>query len=210
MKVILVDDHELIREGVKKVINKEFDIEVVGETSDVAGLFDLLREIKDIDIIILDISLQGRSGIDAIKDIKIESPHAKILILSMHPENRFAVRALKAGASGYISKGNASKSLVKALRKINDGRKYISSTLAEFLASELDVDYERPLHDNLSNREFEVMKLIAEGKAVSEISDILCISVNTVTTYRARVMDKMKMSSNAELVRYALEQKIIV
>lgn len=210
MNVILVDDHELIREGVKKVLNKELDIEMIGEASNVEGLFSLLREKKDIDIIILDISLPGRSGIDVIKDIKIEAPDAKILILSMHPENRFAIRALKAGAAGYISKGNASKSLVKALRKIHEGRKYISPTLAEFLAMELDVNYEKPLHENLSNREFEVMKLIAEGKTISEIADILCISVNTVTTYRSRVMDKMNMNSNAELVRYALEQNIIV
>jgi len=210
MKVIIVDDHELIREGVKKVIAKEFDIELAGEASNVDDLFSILRESNEIDIIILDISLPGRSGIDVIKDIKIEAPETKILILSMHPENRFAVRALKAGASGYITKGNATKSLVKALRNINDGRKYISPTFAEFLASELDVDYDKPLHENLSNREFEVMKLIAEGKSVSEIADILCISVNTVTTYRSRVMDKMKIESNAELVRYALENNIII
>jgi len=209
MKVILVDDHDLIREGLKKVINKELDIKIVGEANNADELFNLLRENKNIDIIILDISLPGRSGIDVIKDIQVESPDTKILILSMHPEERFAVRALKAGASGYITKGKASKSLIKALRKINNGRKYISPTLAEFLAAELDVDYDKPIHENLSNREFEVMKLIAEGKTVSQIADILCISVNTVTTYRSRVLDKMNMKSNAELVRYALEQKII-
>jgi DNA-binding NarL/FixJ family response regulator len=210
MKVIIVDDHELIREGIKKVIAKEFDIEIAGEATNIDELFIILRATNDIDVIILDISLPGRSGIDVIKDIKIEAPNTAILILSMHPENRFAVRALKAGAAGYITKGNASKSLVKALRKVYDGRKYISPTLAEYLASELDVDYDKPLHENLSNREFEVMKLIAEGKSVSEIADMLCLSVNTVTTYRSRVMGKMNMDSNAELVRYALEHNIIV
>ncbi len=208
MKILIVDDHELIREGLKKVVAKEIDIEVVGEASSGEELFDQMRE-KEIDIIVLDITLPNRSGLDLIKDIKTQAPNIKILILSMHPEDRFAVRALRAGASGYLTKGTASKSFIKALRKINDGRSYISSELAEHLAFELNVDYDKPIHESLSNREFEVMRLIAQGKAISEIAEKLCISVNTVTTYRARIMEKMKMDNNAEIIRYALEQKLI-
>jgi len=209
MKIIIVDDHELIREGLKKVTAKESDIEVMGEASNSEELFELLDK-HEVDIVLLDISLPGRSGIDIITDIKIQAPDTKILILSMYPEDRFAVQALRAGASGYITKNNASKSLVAALRKISDGRKYISSNLAEQLASELELNYEKPLHENLSTREFEVMRLIVEGKAVRDIAEILSISANTVASYRSRILEKMKMKTNAEIIRYAIEQKLII
>lgn len=208
MKIIIVDDHELIREGLKKVTARESDIEVIGEASDSDELFQLLDK-YEVDIVLLDISLPGRSGIDIITDIKVQAPNTKILILTMHPEDRFAVQALRAGASGYITKNNASKSLVGALRKINDGRKYISSNLAEQLATELEMNYEKPLHESLSTREFEVMRLIVQGKAVKDIADMLSISVNTVASYRARILEKMKMKSNAEMIRYAVEKKIM-
>jgi DNA-binding NarL/FixJ family response regulator len=209
MKIIIVDDHELIREGLKKVTAKESDIEVMGEASNSDELFELLDK-HEVDIVILDISLPGRSGIDIITDIKIQAPDTKILILSMHPEDRFAVQALKAGASGYITKNNASKSLVAALRKISDGRKYITSNLAEQLATELEMNYEKPLHESLSTREFEVMRLMAQGKAVRDIAETLSISANTVASYRSRILEKMKMKSNAEIIRYAIEQKLII
>ena len=208
MKIIIVDDHGLIREGIKKVTARETDIEVIGEACNSDELFKLLDK-HEIDIIILDISLPDRSGLDLISDIKIKSPNTKILILTMHPEDRFALLALRAGASGYITKEKASKSLVDALRIINDGRKYISSSLAEHLASELDMNYEKPVHESLSTREFEVMRLIAEGKAVRDIADKLCISANTVTSYRSRIMQKMRMKTNAEIIRYAVENKLI-
>lgn len=208
MKIILVDDHELIREGLKKVLNKESDIEVVGEASGSEEMFDLLNN-NEVDIIVLDISLPGRSGLDLISEIKNQFNDVKILILSMHPEERFAVRALRAGASGYLTKGSASKLFIEAIRKIKNGGKYISAELAEHLAFELEVDHNKPLHETLSNREFEVMRLIAEGKTVSEIAEILCISVNTVTSYRSRILEKMKMKSNAEIIRYAIEQNLI-
>jgi len=208
MKIIIVDDHGLIREGIKKVTARETDIEVIGEACNSDELFKLLDK-HEIDIIILDISLPDRSGLDLISDIKTKSPNIKILILTMHPEDRFALLALRAGASGYITKEKASKSLVDALRIINDGRKYISSSLAEHLASELDMNYEKPVHESLSTREFEVMRLIAEGKAVRDIADKLCISANTVTSYRSRIMQKMRMKTNAEIIRYAVENKLI-
>ncbi|KUG26772.1 dna-binding response regulator, luxr family [hydrocarbon metagenome] len=208
MRIILVDDHELIREGLKKVIAKESDIEVIGEAQNAEEMFELLSK-NEIDIVVLDITLPGRSGLDLISEIKTHYPEVKVLILSMHPEDRFAVRALRAGAYGFITKGTASKILIEALRKIADGRKFITPTLAEHLALELDVDHNKPLHENLSNREFEVMRLIAEGKSVSEIAEMLFISVNTVTSYRARIMEKMKMKTNAEIIRYAIEQNLI-
>ena len=208
MKIILVDDHELIREGLKKVIAKESDIDVIGEAQNADEMFELLSKDK-IDIVVLDITLPGRSGLDLISEIKTHYPEVRVLILSMHPEDRFAVRALRSGAYGFITKGTASKILIEALRKIADGRKYITPTLAEHLALELDVDHDKPLHESLSNREFEVMRLIAEGKSVSEIAEMLFISVNTVTSYRSRIMEKMKMKTNAEIIRYAIEQNLI-
>lgn len=208
MKIIIVDDHELIREGLKKVAAKEPDIEIMGEASNSDELFQLLDQ-HEVDIVLLDISLPGRSGIDIIADIKIQAPNTKILILTMHPEDRFAIQALKAGASGYITKNNASKSLVAALRKISEGRKYITSSLAEQLAAELEMNYEKPLHESLSTREFEVMRLIVEGKTVKDIASMLSISANTVASYRARILEKMKMKTNAEIIRYAIEQKIM-
>ncbi|HCY76060.1 MAG TPA: DNA-binding response regulator [Ignavibacteriales bacterium] len=208
MKIIIVDDHELIREGLKKVTARESDIEIIAEACNADELFKLLDK-HEIDIVILDISLPDKSGLDIISDIRTKSPKTKILILTMHPEDRFAVRALRAGVSGYITKENASKFLIDALRQINDGRKYISSQLAEQLAFELDVNYDKPIHDSLSAREFEVMRLIAEGMPARDIAEKLFISVNTVTSYRSRIMEKMKMKTNAEIIRYAIEQKLI-
>lgn len=208
MKIIIVDDHELIREGLKKVVTKESDIEVMGEASNSVELFELLAK-YEVDIVILDISLPGRSGLDLINDIKTQAPKAKILILTIHPEDRFAVQALKAGASGYITKSNASRLLVSALHKISNGGKYITDTLAELLAADLELDYEKPLHESLSTRELEVVRLMAEGKAVRDIAEILSISANTVASYRARILEKMRMKTNAEIIRYAVENKLI-
>jgi len=209
LKIVIVDDHELIREGLKKVIARESDIEVMGEASNSDELFELLDK-HEVDIVLLDISMPGRSGIDIITDIKIQAPNTKILMHTMHPEDRFAVQALRAGASGYITKNNASKSLVEALRKICDGRKYISSSLAEQLATELEINYEKPLHESLSTREFEVMRLIAQGKAVRDIAEVLSISANTVSSYRSRILEKMRMKTNAEIIRYAVENNLLV
>ena len=209
MKIVIVDDHELIREGLKKVTARESDIEVMGEASNSDELFELLDK-HEVDIVVLDISIPGRSGLDIITDIKIQAPNTKILMHTMHPEDRFAVQALRAGASGYITKNDTSKSLVAALRKIYDGRKYISSNLAEQLATELEMNYEKPLHESLSTREFEVMRLMAQGKAVRDIAEILCISANTVSSYRSRILEKMRMKTNAEIIRYAVENNLLV
>ncbi len=208
MKVIIVDDHELIREGLKKVLIKNSDLEVVGEAGNSNELIGLLDQ-HDVDVVILDISMPGRSGLELIRDIKNLHPKVKTLVLSMHPEDRFAIRALKAGASGYLSKQSAAKELVNALRKIMSGGKYISPALAEQLALEIETPSDKPLHEKLSNREFEIMIKISLGKSVSEIAGDLALSVNTVTSYRARVMQKMNMRSNADIIRYALKNQLV-
>ncbi len=208
MKILIADDHELIREGLKKVLQKEADLQVIGEAVNSAELFEQLNK-KETDIIILDISMPGRSGLDSIAELKGIYPNIKILVLSMHPEERFAVRALKAGASGYMTKESAAHELVNAVRKIHGGGKYISSSLAEYLATEISMENNKQLHENLSNREYEIMILIGLGKSVGDIAEKLSLSVNTVTSYRSRIMEKMNMKTNAEIIRYAIKHQLV-
>ncbi len=208
MKVLIVDDHELVREGLKKVLLKHADLELVGEATSAEELFELLRE-TEVDLVILDITLPGRSGLDIIHDLKNQNPRLHILILSMHPEERFALRALKAGASGYLSKEAAATELVTAIRKISGGGRYISASLAEHLADSFDKDLGKLPHETLSNREFEILRLIAKGKSVGQIAEELMLSVNTITSYRTRMMEKMNFNSTAQIVRYAIEHNLI-
>jgi DNA-binding NarL/FixJ family response regulator len=208
MKILIVDDHELIREGLKKVLVKHPEMNVVGEAGDSIELYDQLKRIQ-VDIIIMDISLPGRSGLDIVNDLKKSYPEIKILILSMHPEDRFAVRALKAGAAGYLTKQSAAQELVKAIKKVMSGGKYITPALAEQLALEIETPSDKPAHELLSNREFEIMRMIGFGKSVGEIGGELSLSVNTITSYRARIMEKMKMKTNAELIRYAIQHQLV-
>lgn len=208
IKLLIVDDHVLIREGLKKTLSGERDLAVVGEADNVVELFKVLEHVTP-DIILLDITMPGESGLDALKELHAKYPHAPVLILTFHPEHRFAVRALKAGASGYITKESATEELVQAVRKIAGGGKYVSNALAEQLASELDGWDDRPPHKTLSDREFQVMRLFAQGKKSSEIAAQLSVSVNTVNTYRMRVLQKMKMQSDVELSRYAVEHGLI-
>lgn len=207
-KILLVDDHELVREGIKKVLKKEVGLEIVGEASNSTGLNELLGKHKP-DLIILDISLPDRGGLEVLKDLKMLYPKLPVLMLSMHPEERFAIRAIRSGASGYVTKDMAAQELVKAIQKIMCGRKYVSANLAEHMAAELEAPSEKTPHEVLSDREFEVLRLIASGKKLSEIANQLSLSVNTVTTYRARILEKMNMRSNAELIRYALENHVV-
>jgi DNA-binding NarL/FixJ family response regulator len=208
MKILIVDDHELIREGLKKVLVKHTEMSVVGEACDSIELHDQLKRLQ-VDIIIMDISLPGRSGLDLVNDLKKSYPEIKVLILSMHPEERFAIRALKAGAAGYLTKQSAAQELVKAIKRVMNGGKYISPALAEQLALEIESPSDKPAHELLSNREFEIMRMIGFGKSVSEIGEELSLSVNTVTSYRARIMEKMKMKTNAELIRYAIQHQLV-
>ncbi len=208
INVLIVDDHALIRVGVKKTLSSEPDMVLVGEANNVVELFKQLQ-VLSVNIVLLDITMPGESGLDALREVRQKYPRLPVLILSFHPEHRFAVRALKAGAAGYITKETATEELVQAIRKIVGGGKYISASLAEQLAMDLDEESGKPLHETLSDREFQVMRLFALGKKSSEIAAELAVSVNTVNTYRARILEKMKMQSNVELSRYALENGLI-
>ncbi len=208
IKVLIVDDHALIREGLKKTLAGEPDLEFVGEANNVVELFKALERVA-VDLVLLDIAMPGESGLDALKELRQKYPHLPVLILSFHPEHRFAVRALKAGASGYITKESATEELVQAVRKIAGGGKYVSASLAEELASQLKDGSNKLPHETLSDREFQVMRLFASGQKSSEIAAQLSVSVNTVNTYRTRVLQKMKMQSDVELSRYAVEHGLI-
>jgi two-component system, NarL family, invasion response regulator UvrY len=208
INVLIADDHALIREGLKKTLSGEPDMKLVGDASNVADLFKQLAKLK-VNIVLLDIAMPGESGLDALKELRQKYPHIPVLILSFHPEHRFAVRALKAGASGYITKQSATEELVQAVRKIVGGGKYVSAALAEELATELDQGSGKLPHETLSDREFQVMRLIAAGKKSSEIAEELSVTMSTVNTYRMRIFEKMQMQSNVELARYALEHGLI-
>jgi len=208
IKILIADDHVLIREGLRKILKEAPDMTVVSEAQNAREVFDHLKETNP-DVVVLDISLPGKSGLEILKDLKQEKPDLPVLILSMHPEDRFAVRALKAGAAGYVTKESAAQDLIKAIRKVVQGRKYVSTSLAEKLAFDLEVSTGKPLHELLSDREYQVMCMIAAGKAVKEISGELFLSVSTVNTYRARILEKMNMKTDAELIRYAIENQLI-
>ena len=208
MKVLIVDDHPVVRMGIKQILADEPDIATTMEATSVSEMMEYVRQ-EDWSVIVLDITLPDRSGLEALKDVKAMRPELPVLILSMHPEDQYAVRVLKAGASGYVTKESAADELAKALRKVVGGGRYISSALAEKLAIAVGGDYDKPLHETLSDREFQVMFLIASGKKPAEIADELLLSVKTVSTYRARVLEKMHMANNAELTYYAVKNNLI-
>jgi two-component system invasion response regulator UvrY len=208
VNVFIADDHALIREGLKKTLKGEPDLVVTGEASNAHELLQALRQ-QPVDVILLDISMPGESGLDALKELKQQYPHLPVLILSVHPEHRFAVRALKAGAAGYVTKDTAVEELVQAIRKIVTGGKYVSVSLAEKLVEELESKGDKLPHENLSDREFQVMRMLAAGKTRNEIADELSISLSTVNTYRNRILEKMRMQNNADLTRYAIEHGLI-
>jgi len=209
IKILIADDHAVVRQGLKQIITDQPDMRVCGEAENSAEILRLVRA-EICDVIVLDITMPGgKSGLDLLPEIKELQPSVKILILSMHAEEQFAVRALKSGASGYITKQSAPTELIKAIRKVKSGGKYISQSIAEQLAFFYSDDAETPPHERLSDREFQVMRLIAEGKTLREIADALLISEKTVGTYRVRILEKMQMTRNAELIRYAVQKKII-
>ncbi len=208
IKIFLADDHMLIREGLKRLLHIEPDLRVTGESDDPAEICRATDE-KEYDILVLDITLPKKSGLEILKDVKAIDPSARVLILSMHPEDRFAIRALKAGAWGYLTKESAGDDIILALRKIASGRRYLSETLAEKLAGGLDIDRQRLPHESLSDREFEILRYIAQGRSLTEIGDELSISVSTVGTYRSRILEKLDLANNAELILYVLENHLI-
>ncbi|HYW34103.1 MAG TPA: response regulator transcription factor [Balneolaceae bacterium] len=211
MKIIIVDDHPLMRIGIRNVlIESNLNAEIIGEVAGAAALLNLLSK-KTPDIILLDIELSDRNGIDILHDLKKMYPQIPTLVLSMHLEEHFALRAFKAGASGYLNKKAYRTELIKAIRKIvQENKLYINAEVAEELARQLTDDPEILPHQQLSDREYEVLSLIANGKKVSEIADMLSLSVQTIHSYRRRIKGKMNLDSNAEIIRYALEHELVI
>lgn len=207
MKILLADDHAIVREGLKQILTKLTNLEDIEAVQDGFAAVDAVRK-NSYDVIILDLSMPGKTGVEALKEIKQIDPSIPVLILSIHPEKQFAFRALKNGASGYMMKDSAPDELVNAVRKVSNGGKYISASLAESLADAFTAKTEKP-HESLSDREFQVLRLISSGHSVSMIADELHISVKTVSTYRTRLLEKMGLSNNAELTRYAMENGLI-
>ncbi len=208
IRILIADDHPIVRAGFKLVISDTQDMTVADEAGNGQEVLNLIRK-KDYDIVLLDISMPGRNGLEVLKDLKAEKPKMPVMILSIYPEEQYAVRALRAGASGYLTKASAPNELISAIRKVSEGGKYISASLAEKLTEYLDEDANKPLHEKLSDREYQVMLLIASGKTVSDIADELCLSVKTISTYRSHIIDKMRMKNNAEITLYAVQNKLV-
>jgi two-component system invasion response regulator UvrY len=208
IRILIADDHAVVREGVKHILSDIPDIHIAGEASSGTEVLNKVNT-RDYDLILLDIAMPGRDGLEILKDIKMQKPKLPVLILSMFPEEQYALRALKSGAAGYLTKDSIPNELVKAVRKIARGGKYISSSFSEKLLFSLDSDTERPSHETLSDREFQVMRMIASGKTLREIADELALSEKTVCTYRSRILEKMGMRNNAELTHYAVKNHLI-
>lgn len=208
LRILIADDHAIIRKGLRQILLEEYPSAIIEEVGDAESAISKTIT-NNWDVIICDLSMPGRSGLDVVQHVKQNFPKLPVLILSIHPEEQYAIRALKAGAAGYLSKDAATDELVKAVQKILQGRKYISASLAEIMASELDQNGVKLPHELLSDRELHVFKLIAGGKGVTEIAENLSLSITTVSTYRARILEKMDIRTNADMTRYALENKLI-
>ena len=207
-KILIVDDHEVLRDGLKRIFDKEPGTTTFGEASTVQEALRLVRE-QDWDVMVLDISLGGRSGLEVLKELKQIRPQLPVMILSMHSEEQFARRAFKAGAAGYVTKDSPRAELVRAINRVAEGGRYVSHALAEELVFALERGSDRPPHETLSDREFEVLRLIASGKTVGEIASLLSLSDSTISTYRGRILEKMDMKTNAELTYYAIQNKLV-
>lgn len=208
IKILIADDHPYIREGLKKIISKEPGMTVVDEASNGQEALNKAWE-KDYDVVLLDISMHGMSGLDVLKQLKKQKPKLAILILTMHPEEEYAVRVLKLGASGYLIKESAPDELIRAIKKVSEGGKYVSSSVAERLAFEIGADYSKPLHEALADREYQVMCMIGKGKTARKIAEELSLSVATVATYRSRILEKMMMKTSSEIIYYAVKNNLI-
>lgn len=207
-RFLIADDHTVVRKGLKQILLEAFPSAIIEEVSDAE---DLLKKVmrESWDVVISDISMPGRSGLEILQQIRLDHPKLPVLILSVYPEDQYALRVLKAGASGYLTKDSAPEELVKAINQLLLGKKYITPSIAEKLAATLERDAEKMSHEYLSDREFEVMKQLASGRSVSEIAERISLSVTTVSTYRARIMTKMNLKTNADLTLYAIEHKLL-
>eukprot|EP00918_Siedleckia_nematoides_P039735 GHVU01086389.1.p1 GENE.GHVU01086389.1~~GHVU01086389.1.p1 ORF type:complete len:210 (-),score=30.26 GHVU01086389.1:445-1074(-) len=208
IRILIADDHIVVRKGLRQILAEEF---TDAHIEDVPDAEELIKKVilEKWDVVISDLTMPGKSGLEALQQIKVNFPTLPVLILSIHPEEQYAIRVLKAGASGYLSKDTAPDELVNAVKRVLQGKKYITLSIAEKIADTFDQGTEKKLHETLSDREFNVFKMIAAGKAVSEIAETLSLSVTTVSTYRARIMTKMNMKSNANLTLYAIENNLL-
>ena len=208
VRLLIAADQAVVRQGIRQILTDAPEIQIAGEAATGMEALELMRD-ADIDLVILDLSMPGLSGLDIVRQMRQDRPLVRILVLSVHPEEQYAVRVMKAGASGYLTKDSAPEELISAVRHIAAGHKYVTATLAERLALELDNAGDKLPHQSLSDREYEVMLLVAEGLKVQEIADRLSLSVKTVSTYRTRLLQKMRMRNNAELVRHAVRQRLV-
>lgn len=208
IKVLITDDHAVVRKGLKQIIDETPGMLAADEASSGNEALEKIRK-NDYDVVLLDISMQGKSGLDTLKELKLERPGLPVLILTIYPEEQYAVRVLKAGASGYLTKESAPEELVTAIKKVAEGGRYISPSLAEKLAFNIGADTDIDPHERLSDREYQVMCMIASGKTVSEIADEMSLSVKTISTYRSRILEKMEMKNNAEMTHYAIKKELV-
>jgi len=208
IKILIADDHAIVREGLKQILSESPDLVVVAEASSGQEVLEKISK-NDLDLVVLDIAMPGRGGLDILKEIKTQKPRLPVLMLSMYPEEQYAIRVLKSGASGYLTKESAPSELVMAIRQISQGKKYISPSLAEKLAIDLELSPDKLPHEILSDREYQVMCMIASGKTLKEIADGLSLSIKTISTYRSRILEKMNMKTNAELTHYAIKSNLV-
>ncbi len=208
MKILITDDHAVVRQGLKQILLEEFTRAEFGEATNAQEAIERVWK-ENWDVVVLDITMPGRSGLEVLKEIKKSRPKLPVLVLSMHPEDQFAVRILKIGASGYMTKESAPNELVGAVKKVMAGGRYVSPSLAEKMASYLAIDVQTPPHERLSDREFLVLRLIASGKTPTAIAKELALSVKTISTYRMRILEKMNMANNAELTHYAIQNQLV-
>ena len=208
IRILIADDHPIVRAGFKQVLSETPDLVVADEAGNGQEVLEHLKK-KKYDVVLLDISMPGKNGLEILKELKTDYPKLPVLILSIYPEEQYAIRALKAGAAGYLTKESAPHELISAIRKISAGGRYISASLAEKLATYLNVDMTKSPHETLSDREHQVMRMIASGKTVSEIAESLNLSVKTISTYRTHILEKMKMKNNAEITLYAVQNKLV-
>jgi DNA-binding NarL/FixJ family response regulator len=208
LRVLIADDHAVVRQGLRQILSDIPELSEVGEVQNGEDALSKLRA-EPWDVLVLDMSMPGRGGLDVLKDVRRVRPATQVLVLSMHPEDQFAVRLLKAGAAGYLTKESAPDELVAAVRKVMTGGKYVSATLAEKLAFDMDRNGDRPAHEALSDREFQVLRMLATGKTVQQIADELLLSAKTISTYRARILEKLNLKSNAEMIHYSIHHRLI-
>ncbi|HET7057573.1 MAG TPA: response regulator transcription factor [Nitrospiraceae bacterium] len=208
MNILIVDDHPSFRRGVKEILTEELNPAKIGEAGDAQEMLDLVRR-KKWDLVVMDISMPGQTGPEALKAVKEACPALPVLVLSMHPEDQYAIRMFKAGADGYLTKASAPCELVRAIKKVMAGGQYVSPTLGEKLAVTVKSGIEQAPHERLSDREYQVLCLIASGKTVSEIAEAVNLSVTTISTYRTRILEKMSMKNNSEITRYAMQEGLV-